>query len=187
MAFLIPRPRPIRLGLILCAAYLGAAVAPAQNADEYQVKAAFLYNFAKFVEWPEGAFKTPTDPIIICVLGRSPFGSLLEQSVKGKQIEGRALVIRQISEPREASGCHLLFVTASEKKRSPAILELLKSASVLTVGETSNFAAAGGVINFKLEDGKVGLEINVCSAERARLKISSKLLSLAKIIKDDKP
>jgi hypothetical protein len=173
-----------RLVLLLVVGY---APVHAQSADESQIKAAFLYNFAKFVEWPAGAFKTPADPIVICILGRSPIGGSLEQAVKGKQINGRSLAVRQTQEPQEAAACHLLFVAASEKKRSPAILDLLKSASILTVGETANFAAAGGVVGFKMDDGKVGLEINVCAEQRARLRISSKLLSLAKIIKDDKP
>ena len=87
----------------------------------------------------------------------------------------------------QCGGCNLLFIGASEKKRWPAVLESLKTDSVLTVGETVNFAAAGGIINFKRDAGKVSFEINVYAAQRARLKISSKLLSLAKIIKDDKP
>jgi hypothetical protein len=162
------------------------AVAQAQSADEYQVKAAFLYNFAKFVEWPAHAFKSPEDPVVICVMGRSPFGPLLEQAVSGKQIEGRPLAVREIAEIREAVACQILFVAAGEKKRVPAILDQIKTGAVLTVGETQNFAAAGGVINFKLEDGKVRIEVNVYAAERAKLRISSKLLSLAKIVRDDK-
>jgi len=179
--------RPRRTGLLVLMGLAHLTAADPQNADEYQVKAAFLYNFAKFVEWPAGAFKSAADPIVICVLGRSPIGGSLEQAIKGKQINGRNLAIRQTQEPQEAAACHLLFVAASEKKRPPAIFDLLKSASILTVGETANFAAAGGVIGFRMDDGKVGLEINVCAEQRARLRISSKLLSLAKIIKDDKP
>jgi hypothetical protein len=167
------------------AAHASAAGLP--SADEYQVKAAFLYNFARFVEWPESAFKTSADPIVICVLGRSPLGSALDQATRGKQIAGRSLVIRQILDVQEAGGCHMMFIATGEKKRFPAAFDLSRSAAVLTVGETPNFAASGGVINFKLEDGKVGLEINLCAAQRARLRISSKLLNLAKIVKDSAP
>jgi hypothetical protein len=176
----------IRLLLLLTGA-AQLAVGQAQSLDEYQVKAAFLYNFAKFVEWPAGAFKSPSGPIVICVFGRSPLGQSLEQAVNGKQIDGHGLAIRQISDLREIGACNLLFVAASEKKRLVAVLELVKTESVLTVGETANFGMAGGIINFKLDDGKVGLEINAHAAQRARLQISSKLMSLAKIIKDDKP
>jgi len=186
-----PKPRLAKTqrgaGLVLFMGLAHLAAAQGQNVDEYQVKAAFLYNFAKFVEWPAGAFKGPGDPIVICVLGRSPFGPLLDQATRGKQIDGHNLLIHEVSDARECMGCQLLFITASEKKHFPAVLELLKTGSVLTVGETANFAAAGGIINFKLDDGKVGLEINVIAAQRARLRISSKLLSLAKIVKDDKP
>ena len=185
MALLNRASRLTRLLLFAGAAHL--AVVQAQTVDEYQVKAAFLYNFAKFVEWPSGSFKTPNDPIVVCVLGRSPFGELLDQAVQGKQIEGRKLVVREAPDLEECLACQLLFIAASERKRLPAIFGFLKAGSVLTVGETANFAAAGGIINFKLDDGKVSLEINVGAAQRARLRISSKLLSLAKIVKDDQP
>jgi hypothetical protein len=178
-------PRAVSSLLLLLASCL--ATGQAQTADEYHVKAAFLYNFAKFVEWPDSAFKNSSEPLVICILGRSPFGPLLEQAIQGKQIGGRNLVVRETADPREAADCHLLFIAASEKKRLPAVLEILKATSVLTVGESSNFAGAGGVINFRLDSGKVGLEINLCAAQRARLQISSKLLSLARIVKDDKP
>jgi YfiR/HmsC-like len=185
MALLNPRQHVTGVVLVIGLARLAAA--QGQTVDEYQVKAAFLYNFAKFVEWPAGEFKSPGDPIVICVLGRNPFGPLLEQAIMGKQIDGRSLLTREVSGIRECGGCNLLFIGASEKKRWPAVLESLKTDSVLTVGETVNFAAAGGIINFKRDAGKVSFEINVYAAQRARLKISSKLLSLAKIIKDDKP
>ena len=185
MALLNPATSLTRLLLFTGAAHL--AVVQAQTVDEYQVKAAFLYNFAKFVEWPPGSFKSANDPIVVCVLGRSPFGELLDQSVKGKQIEGHKLVVREAPDVQECLACQLLFIAASERKRLPAILGFLKTGPVLTVGETANFAAAGGIINFKLDDGKVSLEINVHAAQRARLRISSKLLSLAKIVKDDQP
>lgn len=185
MAFLRAFQRAIRLLPLMGAIYL--AVLYAQSVDEYRVKAAFLYNFAKFVEWPAGEFKGPDDPVTICVLGRGPLGPLLEQAVSGKQIEGHPLVAREITETRDAAVCQILFVAAGEKKRLPAILDQLKAGSVLTVGETQNFATGGGVINFKLEDGKVRLEVNLHAAERAKLRISSKLLSLAKIVKDEKP
>jgi hypothetical protein len=184
VALLNLRRRVTRLLLVGVANF---AAAQGQSVDEYQVKAAFLYNFAKFVEWPAGEFKSPSDPMVICVLGRNPFGPLLDQAISGKQIEGRNLSIREVLSIRECGACQLLFIAVSEKKHLPAVLESLKTSSVLTVGETANFAAAGGVINFKLDDGKVSLEINLHAAERARLRISSKLLSLAKIVRDDKP
>jgi len=184
MALLNPCGRVTYLILWIGAVRLASGQVQAQSVDEYQVKAAFLYNFAKFVEWPP--HKGPDDSFVICVLGRSPFGPLLEQAVRGKQIEGRALIVREISEVRDASGCQILYVPASENKRIPAILDKLKTDAVLTVGETQTFAADGGVINLKVEGGKVHLEVNMCAAERVKLHISSKLLSLATIVKDKK-
>ena len=176
MAFLNPT-----LGLLLLLA--GSQMSRAQVIDEYRVKAAFLYNFAKFVEWPVGSFKNAEDPIIICVLG-NPFGDRLENTVNGKEIDGRRLIVRQISDISEAAGCHILFV-ATGKKRVTDLLGSVKASPVLTIGESGNFAEAGGVIGFKLESGKVRLQINIYAAERAHLRVSSKLLGLAEIVKED--
>ncbi len=168
------------LVLLLAAGQMGGA----QGIDEYRVKAAFLYNFAKFIEWPGDAFKSAADPITICVLG-NPFGDRLENTVNGKEIGGRRLMVREISDVAEAAGCHILFVSA-DKKRLAELLGRVKASPILTVGEAGHFAAAGGVIGFKLEGGKVRIEINTFAADRARLRISSKLLSLAEIVKEQK-
>ena len=147
--------------------------------DEYQVKAAFLFNFAKFVQWPATAFKSPGEPIRICVYGPDPFGSSLEDVVRGKAVGNRTFVVQEISNSQAARECHILFVAASEQKRLRSLLGNLKEASVLTVGETEDFTASGGVVNFKLEDARIQIEIDKDAAERAKLRISSKLLSLA--------
>jgi hypothetical protein len=168
------------------AIFLGAslsAVAHGQAIGEYQVKAAFLYNFAKFVEWPPQTFKNFSEPIKICVLGQDPFGQALEEAVSGKHIEGRALLVRNISAARQAGNCQILFVSSSERKRLPAIFVGIKAAGILTVGEMEGFTAEGGVVNFRLENGRVRIEVNVQAAEQGRLRISSKLLSLAQIVK----
>ncbi len=153
-----------------------------QTIDEYQVKAAFLYNFAKFVEWPPGTFKTDKDPIRICVLGQDPFGPTLDNAVNGRKVLGRAFVIMPISDAAHASECQELFVSSSERRHLRSILANLRTAAVLTVGETEGFAAQGGMVNFKLEDGRVRLEINVDAAEEAKLRISSKVLNLSEIV-----
>lgn len=147
------------------------------------MKAAFLFNFAKFVEWPPQVFRTTADPIGICVLGQDPFGHALDEAVSGKTVYGRPFVIRRVSGDQAALGCQILFVCSSERKRVRAILGEIKTGGVLTVGETDTFAVEGGVINFKIEDGRVCLEVNVGAAEQAQLRISSKLLSLAEIVK----
>jgi YfiR/HmsC-like len=181
VAFLAQGNLTIRLSLIVLVTIRAHAQAPV--ADEYQVKAAFLYNFAKFVEWPPGAFRSAQDPITICLLGQNPFDDSLKEAVRGKTVEGRTFVVRQAFDAQQAIGCQILFVNSAERKRFQPMLDALKANGVLTVGESPGFAAEGGVVNFKLASGKVRLEINVDAAERAKLRVSSKLLSLAEIIK----
>ena len=151
--------------------------------DEYQVKAAFLYNFAKFVEWPPGTFANANDPIGICIIGQNPFGSTLEDMVQGKKIGDRAFVVRRLRDTQQVRNCQILFVAATESKRTRALLETLKGVGILTVGETDDFTAAGGIIGMKLEGTRVRLQIALETAESTRLHISSKLLGVAEIVK----
>jgi len=183
VALLVHKNLTCRLALLAFAATAGHVHAQGSVADEYQVKAAFLFNFAKFVEWPADTFKAGDEPITICVLGQDPFGSTLEDVVRDKIVAGRPFVVRQVSTIPQALKCQIVFVTASERKRTRSILDELKSRSILTVGEAEDFTANGGVINFKLKDARVRIEIDTVAAERAKLRISSKLLSLAEIAK----
>lgn len=169
----------IRYLVVAIVAAMGSLLAQSSVADEYPVKAAFLFNFAKFVEWPPLAFKGPEDPIAICVLGQNPFGSALENVVHDKTVANRAFVVREISNAQQAAKCQIIFVTALEQKHYRVLLEGLKAQSVLTVGEADDFSANGGIINFKLKDARVRIEIDANAAQRAGLRISSKLLSLA--------
>jgi hypothetical protein len=155
-----------------------------REASEYQIKAAFLYNFAKFVEWPSEAPRGMDDPITICIVGEDPFGSLLDESIRNKAISGHQLVVRRLKPGQDIKGCQIAFISSSEKKHLRAILESLKGAAVLTVGDSEGFAQVGGVINFTLEETRVHFEVNLGAAQRAGLRISSKLLSLAKIVRD---
>jgi len=149
--------------------------------EEYQVKAAFLFNFAKFVEWPAPAFRSTGAPIEICVLGPNPFGSSLEEAVEGKVVGNRKFAVVEVNDARQAGECQIVFVSAEGWTRSRAVLGDIKKCCVLTVGETEDFIAGGGMINLRLEAARVRVEINPDAAERARLRISSKLLSLAEI------
>jgi hypothetical protein len=159
-----------------------AAGASDQPIDEYQMKAAFLFNFAKFVEWPAGSFQNPADPIDICIMGQDPFGRSLEATVAGKAVEGRLFVIRHIAGGKQVAGCHILFIAASERKAASTMAEI-KAPGLLTVGDSkATLAAEGVVINFKLDAGKVRFEINMEASDRAKLHISSRLLSLAHVI-----
>jgi hypothetical protein len=153
--------------------------------SEQQVKAAFLYYFIKFIDWPQEVFPEKNSPILVGVIGDDSLGRELDQSLRKKTINGRELVLRQIGWPGEVKGYHILLLCASEAKVIPAVLASVKGSPVLTVGEIDRFGEQGGIINFYIEDKKVRFEINIDAAEKARLKISSQLLSLAKIVRDD--
>lgn len=155
----------------------------AQEASEYAVKAAFLYNFAKFVEWPPGAFGHNGAPLIVGVVGDDPFGSALDQTIQGKSVNGRQLTVRRFSGGQDLRECHILFISSSERKRLSQILDSIRGAGVLTISEMDQFNQQGGIINFILERGKVRFEINTGAAESARLKLSSKLLALARSVR----
>ena len=171
-----------RLALVLACTFTLTAGSP-ELVDEYKVKAAFIYNFAKFLVWPAKVFNGPADPVSICILGDDPFHGALEQATSGKSVEGRGFSVRHLSNTDSGSNCQILFVSASGRKRFHALAENLKSGSVLSIGESPGFAAEGGILNFKVESGRVRFEINVQAAEQQQLQISSKLLSLAEIVK----
>jgi len=175
----------LALVLVTACAVAGSVLqagAQSEPPTEYQIKAAFLYNFAKFVEWPPDAFADPHAPIVLGIVGEDPFGGVLDKIVLGKTVNGRGLVIKRLKLGPDLRNCHILFLNSSEKKHLAPILESLQGSSVLTVGETDRFAQSGGVINFIFEENKVRFEINSETAARAGLKISSKLLALARIV-----
>jgi YfiR/HmsC-like len=149
---------------------------------EYQVKAAYLFNFAKFVEWPAGTFRTPNSPLVICVLGSNPFGSELEGSIAGKTVGGRRLEISHLPRDVDARSCQIVFIADSERAQIREILQRLTGTNALTVGDTSGFTDDGGMINFVWEDDRVRFEANVDAAEHAHLKLSARLLTVAKLV-----
>ncbi len=181
-----------RLGILLAilgmtSNWTSTADAQAGDADssEYLIKAGFIYNFAKFVEWPSAAFSQPDSPIVIGVLGADPFGNFLDRIVEDKKIGARGFVVRRYKwgkELKDLKDCKILFISASEKTHIDEILLSVKGLPILTVGETPGFAERGGVIRFTLEDNRVRFEVNVDAAHQADLNISSRLLTLAKII-----
>ncbi len=181
----VPAGKVLALILVAAVAVSGSVPQAGAQSDpptEYQIKAAFLYNFAKFVEWPADAFPDPHAPIVVGIVGEDPFGSVLDKIVLGKSVNGRELLIKRFKPGPDLRNCHILFISSSEKKHLAPILESLQGSSVLTVGETDRFVQSGGVVNFILEENKVRFEINSDAAGRARLKISSKLLALARIV-----
>ena len=175
--------RALPLGLLACLPVLCPGQRPPSTPSEYQLKAAFLYNFAKFVEWPAGALGDPGEPIVLGILGKDPFGPTLEETIRNKTVQGRPLVIRRGDTLQEFKYCHILFITTSERRRLPQIFSILGKGAVLTVGETEHFTQLGGIINFTVEESKIRFEISVDNAEQSGLKISSQLLRLARIVK----
>jgi hypothetical protein len=176
------RPSRVLQALGLLLALVVGAPAQAPSPTEYQVKAAFLYNFAKFVEWPASSFPNDSAPLQICVLGQDPFGEGLRKVTQEKMVNGRKIEVSDVADLRQARNCQILFISAYQKTPLAQILESLRGTSVLTVGDAKGFVEQGGMINFVLEDGRVQFEVNRKAAEQAALKISSKLLSVAKSV-----
>jgi hypothetical protein len=150
---------------------------------EYAIKAAYLYQFGRYVQWPDSAFANERSPLVIGVLGVDPFNGILDEIARTKRIEGRQIVIRRFQTMAEYKPCHILFVSASvTPEQKAAAFEKAQGSPLLLVGEEPGFAEHGGKINFFLDENKVRFEINMEVAKQDRLKISSKLLSLAKIV-----
>jgi YfiR/HmsC-like len=152
---------------------------------EYQVKAAFLYNFARFAEWPPEAIAR-TNSIGICVLGRDPFGTALEQTFRDKVIKGRPFSVRRLTDAAALNECHLLFYSSVESAAYPVVLRNAAHAGILTVGDALGFIEAGGMIEFVLAENKVRFKINPDATQRAHIRLSAQLLQLAWVVHDSK-
>lgn len=174
-----PRLRCLAVALVVLAGLRSAHPAPP---TEYEVKAAFLYNFARFVEWPPAAMGAPDQPFVVAVLGDDPFGATLDRTLSGKTLEARPIVVRRVASLEEAARVNILFVATSERPQVSHVLRTLSGTHVLTVGEMSGFAEKGGMIGFRTERQRVRFDINVGQASRAGFKISSQLLKLARIV-----
>lgn len=181
----VPRKRIQRLVVTAAIAVCAfTSFASAQTATAPALKAAFLYNFAKFSEWPADAL-APGQRLAMCVVGDAAVADALGQTIKGHAIGDHELTVTVLKVEESASGCHLLYVSASEIKRSARLLLGARGASVFTVSDAHKFAESGGVAQLIVEDDRMRFAINIASAQRGRLTISSKLLSLATIVKDD--
>ncbi len=159
------------------------ALSQIDDSAEYRVKLAFLYNFAQFIQWPSQAFHDPGAPLNICVAGPDPFQGEIEQSLRGRTAGGHPIKITRLKPDDDPRACHIIFVRASEKKMAGKILAALKGSSTLTVGESKGFAEQGGDINLILDENKLHFEVNLDATTQTPLKISSKLLALARIVK----
>ena len=166
--------------MILAVTCCGPARDAAAASSEYQVKAAFLYNFMKFVEWPSDGLSN-AGTLTLGILGKDPFGDALDE-VKDKTAKGRRVVVTHLRGLDEARDCDLLFVCASEKGRLPQILRGVQNSRILTVADQEGFCQSGGMINLVFVKNRVGFEVNVAAATRARLRVSSQLLRLARLV-----
>lgn len=186
------RSSRLLLGTLALYASFSGSTAGAQNPQdsqslsEYVVKAGFLFNFAKYVEWPADSFEKPDTPITIGIVGADPFGEDLERILKNKTVRNRSFAIQRFREPAGILRCHILFVPRSEKDHLPEILKQINSWPVLTVGEEESFSRAGGITNILIEKERPRLEVNPDAAEKAKIAIDSKLLKVATIVRTGK-
>jgi hypothetical protein len=173
--------------LVLVAFAASSRPARAEVSPEYKLKAAYLFNFAKFVDWPPGTFAEAKAPIVIGVLGEDPFGKALEEMVQARTINGRPLIIQRARQLDELKTCQLLFISRSEQQHLKNILTQLNERPVLTVSDADNFLDDGGTIGLLMEGRSVRFEINAGTAERTGLKIDAQLLNLAKAVRPAAP
>jgi hypothetical protein len=161
---------------------LGNELAYSQAISEDQVKAAYLYNFAKFVEWPQETFPDATTPIHLCVLYDPSIGSELSQIVKDKHVSGRSIVVVPIQTGEQGSACQILFINSAQNAQIEHVLKVLQGASVLTVGESTGFVEQGGIVNFVIQNDQVHFQVNHRVATQNGLRMSARLLSVAKLV-----
>lgn len=169
--------------ILVSCAMPNSMTAQTKPPTEYQIKAAFLYNFAKFVDWPPAAF-TDSKQLLICIYGPDPFGSVLDDALLGKSVGGRRVSLGRAMQFQGLGGCQVVFVSVAERESTTDLVNRMKGRAVLLVGESDDFAASGGTIQFTREDNHVHFVINPDAADRAGLKINSKLLALAKVVRD---
>jgi hypothetical protein len=162
-----------------------ASASDIDKAKEYQLKAAFLYNFAQYIDWPSDTFTSSEQPLRIGILGNDPFGQILDDMVRGEVIKKHRLLIQRSHKVEDLSSSQILFVSVSEETRMPEILKQLANTPIVTVSESDVFCRLGGVIQFVIEGNRVRFVINQGSAEEHRLKMSSQLLSVGRIYHPD--
>jgi hypothetical protein len=154
---------------------------------EYPVKLAFLYNFTKFVDWPPDSYRGPGAPLEICIVGNDPFSPAIEGELRTRTVGSHPIEVKTLGPSDIMSACQIVFVPVTAEDQATRVVRSLKGSSSLTVGETEGFTALGGIINLTAEGSKLHFEVNLLAAERAHLKISAKMLALAKIVHDENP
>lgn len=169
---------------ILTLIHIPALKAQQPKVSEYQVKAAYLYNFGRFVKWPASA-ADKTNSFAVCVLGQDPFGPALDSTMAGEELDGKRLVVKRISTVQDAEDCRILFISSNEESHLKEILVTLDESGVLTVSDMPSFSRRGGMIQFVLDGDKIRFEINLSKAEASRLTLSSELLKVATAVRRD--
>jgi YfiR/HmsC-like len=170
----------LALLLIFVVAFRTRAQAPA---TEYEVKAAYLLNFGKFIKWPESAIPSGTDKFSICVLGDDPFGNVLNTTVRDEKIDGKPVIARRIGRSQDITGCQVLFISRSEEKQFRKLLQSFSKSAILTVSDMPGFMDHDGMIQFTLVNNRVRFEVNLDSVQEAGLTLSSELLKVASFVK----
>lgn len=155
----------------------------AQTVAEYNIKAVFLFNFTRFVEWPSNTLPNPDDPFVIGILGDDPFHSYIDETVAGEKVRGHSIVVRRYQSVNDIKDCQIVFISSNEVEKLPEILPALSGKNILTVSDIKNFAATGGMVGFYAKDNKIKMQVNVLASKNADLSISSKLLQVADIIR----
>ncbi|HEX5229385.1 MAG TPA: YfiR family protein [Bryobacteraceae bacterium] len=173
----------VRWAVVLACGVSLVHAADGDAVEEYRLKAAFISKFAGFVDWPPQVWKNAADPIVICVLGENPFGSALDQAISGRTAHDHKLAVRYAANPKQCAACQIVFISSSERNHFRSVLKGIPPSGVLTVSDADNFTDDGGMIDLPLESDRVRIVINIDAAEQAGLHISSKLLSLARIVR----
>lgn len=180
--------RQATFGALLMSVVFVFASGPAKplyaQAGEYELKAAFLYNFTQFIQWPESAFSAPDSPFQLCIVGEDPFGRILDETVTSEFVNRHPIVVRRIQEVENTTACHMIFVAQKTAIPFEAVLQTIGERPVLVVGELPDFAEKGGTIAFHVVNRRIQLAVNLAAARMANLKISSKLLRLSTIVED---
>lgn len=173
----------VRIAVVLLLA-LAWSAPPAAGTSEYEVKAAYLYNFAKFVEWPG---PQPLSSLTICIYGRDPFGGFLDEVVRGKQVSGAPVAVRRLHAGTDHwDGCQVLFVAAESAARTSALLRRLQGHSTLTVGDSPEFAERGGMIGLVADGDRIRFDVNAAAIAAAHLQVSSRLMALGHLVGEKK-
>lgn len=166
---------------VICIVLVPLASAADGDSLEYSVKAAYLYKFGIYIEWPATAFASPSSPLNLCVVGEDPFGAVLDDAIKGQRIHGRPVVVRRLKTAEANSGCHIAYLGFADSQRISQHMEALRGSAVLTVGDTRR--AGGGIVTFVINDNRVRFNIDEEAAVQSGISISSKLLNLALDVK----